>query len=151
MIAKIRQPREVLREWGSICSEEIDYVPGAEGAWQVLYSSLSGSRREHLDAWHDRGLWLPASDVSQQVGATSRSWRPGSKESNIDFQNLPVTGLAACPSRSAGLFGVSSMKDLLSTSHRSVSPRLCGSTRSMIFCNHLFDHVHGVPKHQSHQ
>jgi hypothetical protein len=57
----------------------------------------------------------PASDVSQRVGATSRSWLSGGRASNIDFQNLPVTGLIAPPSRFAGLVP----KDLLFTSHRS--------------------------------
>lgn len=55
---------------------------------------------------------LPASDVSQQVGATWRSRRPGSREPDIDFQNLPVTGLARSASE-PGSFGVSFHEDLL--------------------------------------
>lgn len=40
------------------------------------------------------------------------------EQSDIDFQNLPVTGFRAALLRSV-------VQDLLFTSHRSVAPRLC--------------------------
>ena len=78
---------------------------------------------------------LPASDVSQQVGATSRSWRPGSREPDIDFQNLPVTGLAQLSEPlSQARSEYRPTKICYFTSHRSLSLHddvQCGSTTPM--------------------
>jgi hypothetical protein len=47
----------------------------------------------------DRGCGgPPAGDLSHKLGATPRSRLPGNKASDIDSQNLPVTGLSASPS-----------------------------------------------------
>lgn len=82
----------------SICSEGIDCPPGtarAPGEFCIAGYRDRGVNIEMPGVIEDCGFGgLPASDVSQQDGATSRSWRPGSREPDIDFQNLPVTGLA---------------------------------------------------------
>jgi hypothetical protein len=93
------------------------------------------------DVIEDCGCCGPsASDVSQRVGATSRSRLSGGRASNIDFQNLPVTGLLAPPSRFAGIVH----EDLLFTSHRSgrsgdissLSPRSCSPMQPLIIPKH---------------
>ena len=117
MIAKIRQPREYVNMQyrfaakGSIARQ----VPRAPGEFCIAGYRDRGVDIEMPGVIEDCGFGgLPASDVSQQDGATSRSWRPGSREPDIDFQNLPVTGLAQ-------LFEPLSHEDLLFTSHRAVA------------------------------
>ena len=100
----------------SICSEGIDCPPGtarAPGEFCIAGYRDRGVNIEMPGVIEDCGFGgLPASDVSQQVGATWRSRRPGSREPDIDFQNLPVTGLARSASE-PGSFGVSFHEDLL--------------------------------------
>jgi hypothetical protein len=119
------------------------YPPGTEGTQRVLYTRHRDRESGHLDAWwiEDCGCCGPsASDVSQRVGTTSRSRLSGGRESNIDFQNLPVTGLLAPPSRFAGIVH----EDLLFTSHRSgrsgdissLSPRSCSPMQPLIIPKH---------------
>lgn len=93
---------------------------------------------------------LPASDVSQQDGATLRPWRPGSREPDIDFQNLPVTGLAQLSEPlSQARSEYRSTKICCLTSHRSLSLHddvQCGSTTSMNFAI-----IWTIPSTQSHR
>jgi hypothetical protein len=104
-----------------MCSEETDtrQAQRATSEFCMVDIVIMGVRISMPGVIEDCGCGGPsASDVSQQVGATSRSRLPGGRASNIDFQNLPVTGLIAPPSRFAGIVH----KDLpfgVSTSHRS--------------------------------
>ena len=111
------------------CSEGIDCPPGAArapGEFCIAAYRDRGVNIEMPRVIEDCGFGgLPASDVSQHDGATLRPWRPGSREPDIDFQNLPVTGLAQLSEPlSQARSEYPSTKICCLTSHRSCLPTM---------------------------
>ena len=122
----------------SICSEGIDCPPGtarAPSEFCIAGYRDRGVNIEMPGVIEDCGFGgLPASDVSQQDGATLRPWRPGSREPDIDFQNLPVTGLVQLSEPLSQACSVSFHEDLLPHKPQILSLHddgQCGSTTSV--------------------
>jgi hypothetical protein len=132
MIAKVRQAREVRIFSITMCSERVDTRPPSEGAAQVLYMLAIGIEGVSISmpgvigavAAADRPLATCLSNLAPHCDHGDQA----AQRSDIDFQNLPVTGLAGPPCRVCQALRSIVHEDLLFSSHRSVSPRSCGST-----------------------